>query len=518
MPEVTIPLRGTSESTVRYANTRGLTAPDQHWINFYTSVQRSSFDGSSRSLLIARPSVKQSSISFSTVTAPQGIYHWARNAFIYAMWDGTLYRVDAAGGTVTSVGALAGFTGGAHFEEFYDGTNHLLIITDDGTNAWQVTTAHVVTKFANATFTGHNRVGLCVAMGGRLFHMNALGQVLQSDLNSATNHTAGAYWTVDSYPGDGISICRYGSYIFALKQFSCELLYDARKSTGTILAPVPNMAFEIGCPNFNTLKVIGGTPYFVGISKDLRVGVYRLSGNTPDRVSTDEIESEMVQSIHGYGIWGAFSTSFNGHTFYCLNVNRASNNGSDKFTLAYDISNKSWHHWGIYSSADAEWNPIANNSAGNNVGNLSTINTSATTHRVLIQGIQPGYASPGTATTGYLYQFDDQNNVDSEQALYVVQTAKLRLGAGKRVVFDKIELLGDYPGASASVSIAWSDDDYQTFTTADAITNDGGRVMATHCGAARARAIRITQDCSVVGSSGLPTWEALRIEYRVLSR
>ena len=135
--------------------------------------------------------------------------------------------------------------------------------------------------------------------------------------------------------------------------------------------------------------------------------------------------------------------------------------------LYYDLETKLWH---VFDS---------------NITNLSTnyylVNATKNSGSTptCLQAYAPGNTS-GTAKYGRLYRFDTNTNdrVDTDVSAvaqdldFVIQLPRYRGDKGiesQRKFMHELQIIGDTQAATDNISVQYSDDDYQTFSTARTI-------------------------------------------------
>lgn len=509
MKSQVIPLVGSFEAS-RREPVFSTSNQDQTFINFMLDVQKSP-SGSVTPRLIGRPGLVATSSSFTSVAVGRGIYYWTTTGALYAIWDSTLYK-----GT-TSLGTLASVSGGCHFEEFFDGTNQLLLITDEGGALWQVTSGDVITKVSDADFTAISRIGYCAPLSDRVFVMDASGRIYQSDSNSVTSWTAGAYITAGSYPDGGVGIIRWGERIVAFGQYSTEF-FEITGGPISILGQIRGAGSLVGCVNYKTIRNVGDRIFWVGRTKDNMQAVYTFDGYRPVKISTAQIERQLQlnPAVSKYTGW---QCTISGRQFYCLNPAVAANNSLDAFTLAYDVDQGTWHSWGVYSSTD-EYEPLAGSNTGqgggNGGGNIATMDQSQTYLSTTMQLVGT-YDYTSTSTTRTLHQLlftgsGATTDFGSSDVRYEIRTSKISLNNGMPVTVREIELLADYNGNNETVTIDVSYDDYQSYTTSRSVTvSQGGRAKAKRFGFGKEPAVRLV--CRPAANTTFPRFRAIRISY-----
>lgn len=151
----------------------------------------------------------------------------------------------------------------------------------------------------------------------------------------------GVYWdainvqTVDSNPDYVITQAVSHNELIVFCDESGEVFYDS----GTIPTPfVRNTSgiFEIGCAAKYSVANLDNTIYWLGKSSQGNGIVYKLSGYTPQRISTFSIENE-IQAMTDISDAKAYSYQKDGHHYYAITF------PSSIKTFVYDVNTQLWH-------------------------------------------------------------------------------------------------------------------------------------------------------------------------------
>jgi hypothetical protein len=188
-----------------------------------------------------------------SITADGATYSVETTTGSWARFDTTL----TASGTVTCGIKIA--TSG---DEVYAAWAQL----EDGlatTYATNTANRYTVTQITDADYPSNTTRG-CVFLDGRFFVMNVAGEIYQSALeNAASWSSAGIHRDADR-TGSGVYLAKLQQLPRAFKQYSTEFFYDARNATGSILSPVQNAAFKVGCASDASVKEMAGTVVWMG--------------------------------------------------------------------------------------------------------------------------------------------------------------------------------------------------------------------------------------------------------------
>jgi hypothetical protein len=149
-------------------------------------------------------------------------------------------------------------------------------------------------------------------------------------------------------------------------------------------------------------------------------------------------------------------------------------------TYVYSLTDDTWHEW---SSTETLWHHIVGTSSG--------------TRMV--------YAVSNSSTGGKVFRINPSSLVytdDGSAFNMTIQTSPFDADNGLRKRLYRLQLIGDQYSTTNPVTIQWSDDDYQTWSTGRSVDMINGSPYLVGCGSFRRRNFKI------VNSSELP----LRLE------
>ena len=305
--------------------------------------------------------------------------------------------------------------------------------------AWtQITHA----DFPSELGTSVRIVGEPVHMDGYMFVLGHNGRIYNSDLNNLSSWTSTGYIEAQQSPDVGCGLVKYGNYIAALGPGSIEFFQNSGNATGSPLTRVQKYS-NIGCvptyfggvyQQYTPAITVGDTFYWLGA--DIRAGgvkMYRMNGLQPEEVSTPSI-SRYLNTLIAYKIWG--SLNLHGLTHIMLSVN-----STDGTYAAYCHETGQWWFF-----KPGESNAITRFHASSFIG--ASYITSASRNRYI-----GGLSSP-------VYQ-DNSNNFTM-----TVQTQNIDHGTDNLKECTAFRLIADTQTTAGNVGVAYSDNDYASFSTA----------------------------------------------------
>lgn len=360
---------------------------------------------------------------------------------------------------VTSLGAITGKCTGIS-ETIITTTPTILVSSSDNT-AWYYTGTGSMTKITDADFPGNaskTLAGTFVHMDGYACIMDTTGAVWASDLNSLTGWTATSFDSANAYPDKGIGLARHKNFIMAFGTESVQFFYNAG------LTPFPftkstAMTLKIGAISAEAITQISDTVFWCGSTPQGGLSIYQFDGGI-SRISTPEIDNVLLLA-------GASNISMTTYRMFGLSFVICITGQS---TLVYCIEEKAWHEW---SSRFPLWYKCVGVSIGATMVN---------------------YAVSNVSPSGKVYTSNPASYVFSDDGVSYtakIQTENSDHGTNRRKFFSEIELVCDIEPTSSPITLSYSDDDYQSFTTYGDLNLNDERPRATRLGASKKRAWRL---------------------------
>ncbi len=340
------------------------------------------------------------------------------------------------------------------------GATPTLVVPSSDSTAWyyDVGTGGM-TKITDGDFPGNaglTTVGSFAHIGGYAVIMTSDGRIWASDLNSITNWTATSFDSTNAIPDKGIGCILYKqSLVMAFGQQSVQF-YQNLGLTPFPLSPVPSMTEKVGCVSGDAIGEIGGTIFWCGSAPEGGLSVFQYNGSL-GRISNPEIDSILI--LAGAANISITTTSFYGLHFVIVNASTT--------TLVYCIEEKMWHEW---SSTERLWYKCAGVSIGGTMVNYA-ISDQSTSGKVFLQN-QAALV------------FTDNGNSYTRR----IQLGNMDLGTNNLKFWNEVELIGDIESTSTPITLAYSDDDYDTYTTFGTLDLADPRPRAVRLGASRRRA------------------------------
>lgn len=432
---------------------RSATDKDQKFVNCFPMTLTNPLTGKVTAYTIKRPGFA-AAITPAAGSIGTALHIWSGNSSkIMSAFGGTNSTIYES---TTSKGAITGKATGIT-ETFVSSTPTLVISSSDNTAWYHDTTT--ATKITDAQFPGNaskTLAGTFAHMDGYAFILDTEGTLWNSDLNTVTSWTALGFIKTNVYPDIGVACIRHRSTIVAFGTQSMEVFRNAGNAVGSPLSRIEEATQQVGLLSANALGAVNDILAWVGTSRTGDIGVYLYDGGTPQRVSNPFVENQL--SLLGSSNIRLQTARFYGRSFVVIS-------GANS-TYVYSIEDKAWHEW---ASNTVLWTSIDGVAVGSGVLTyaLSAIGTSGKVYVI----------NPASLT------FQDDGNAFTAS----IRTSNIDHDSGARKACSSIEVIGDTE-ASGSLTIQWSDDDYQTYSTARTVDMSANRKKLNRCGSYRRRA------------------------------
>lgn len=395
-------------------------------------------------------------------TAPastiRGIYHWRDQDKLFVATEDDISIVTASTGTlVTTLSAAFGTTSGeVGFCEFLFNTNNTKIIATDGTTCITIDSSNTKVVIVDADMpTPH--LPQPVFLDGYLFLVKSgTADIYNSNLNDPTAWTAGDYITAEMAADKILRIANMNNYILVLGSTSSEYFFDAANASGSPLqrndTPFKNIGYISGFTKW------GNRVLFIGNTLNTGPELYLAEDFKMEPIGTPP----MRRGVEGYTTSNAAVVSYGGHDFYHVSVGSLS--------YQFDLKEKLWTRTAYQSTA---YFPITAsvNIPVSGVGNQSLI------------------VQSGSATMLYFKPTVYQDN--GTNFTMTVITDNQWFDSYNNKFCGRLSLVGDKPTASASMSVSWTDDDFQSYSTARDVDMYLDHPKLTQLGKFRRRAFKL---------------------------
>lgn len=327
--------------------------------------------------------------------------------------------------------------------------------------AWTLTlgTPGTLTQVTDADYPAATVPG-AVYLDGYFFVMDKDGTIYNCDLENPDSWNALNYITAEAEWDKGVAIAKHQNYVVALKDWTCELFYDAANPTGSPLSKVSNATIQIGCAQGYSAVQFHGGLIFMSKTRERGRSVHFFPSNS---IEPQEIASPAIQRILNVAdlttvrAWGG---KLGGRILYVLNLVTAD------ISLVYDFTSQTWAQW-----------------TSDNAG----------TEGYFKYGF---YATDGNRdyllheTSGEVFTFTPDVYQDNGADIKVlIRSGRFDAGNMDRKTMSALTVVGDQ--VSTSLNVQYSDDDYQTFSAARSVSMNDSPARLLRLGMFRRRSFDI---------------------------
>jgi len=359
----------------------------------------------------------------------RGVYFWEDQDKLYVCYGTNVDILQGSTGTFISTQIpWTTTTGDVGFTEFYydDGTTK--VVASDGVNLCTFDAANVAILNTDPDLPTPHRPHI-VFLDGYLFLVKAgTSDIYNSELNDPLSWVPGDFLTAEMLPDTLLRISRLNNYLVALGTASVEYFFDAGNASGSPLqrndTPVKQLGFLGGFATFSN-KI-----YFVGQAQNTSPSIYML-----EDFKVEEIDSPAIRRVlQQHGAFYATIVSMKGHDFYCFTA------GSVSYSM--DLETKVWTQWKFKTNSNFP------------VNHAVSIPISGTGHVSV-------FAMSGE--TGIFYLGPSAYQDLTVPFPVSLLTYKTELDTLRNKFMSRVIVNGDR--TTGNLSISYSDDDYQTYST-----------------------------------------------------
>lgn len=425
---------------------------DQRFVNFFPErIKDPSSDGK-QFFLRERPGMI-SVLDTTHTGVGRGMAYF--NGHYYTAIGNHLYQ------DTTQVATLGNSTGHVGFTE-YNGTYTSLIVVD-GLNGYEVKLDLTVTQITDVDFPSPH-CPYPVFLDGYLFLAKAgTDDIYNSDLENALSWTPGNFITAELYPDPLVCLSKNVNYLIALGTSTVEHFYDAGIGAGSPMQRNDSAVAQMGCPAPESVVSSDDAIYFIGQTDNGGRSVWHISGFDSKELAIPVVKQHLDSEGTNISQAVGYVVRTMGHKFYVITTTTR--------TWAYDVEEQMWHEWTYnddltpfickYSCDIGDGLPKMLHPSNGNILSLS-----------------------GTVA------HDAINSTTNVPIYGVITTNKMDFSSNNRKACYRLSMIGDAPNSAGDVpiSVSWSDDDYQTWSTPRTIQLHGNFQALTQLGMFRRRA------------------------------
>ena len=432
---------------------------DAKLVNVMVELFQSPDQEYNKAFVKSRPGL--SAVYTTTAGRARGIYYW--------VVSDTGYAISVSGNKVYSNGTLlqtlTTSTGDVGFTEFVDSTGAVKLVMLDGTKGYVFTSPTVAgTEITDTDFpTPH--VPMPVFLDGYLFVAKANTQdIYNSDLDAPAVWTAGNFISAEMFPDTIVALAKNNNYINAIGKSSVEYLYDVANASGSPLGRHDSAIQQYGTVAPSSVVQTEKEVILIGETGNGGHTVWTIDGFKSKEIGVPSIRSVFRAEGNALSEARAHCIRVSGQKLYIINLT--------SITLVYSFDSQMWSFW--TSGADG---------SGTFIGRHATDGPGGTPYCL-------------DFLTGHVYIISEDVFTDNGTAfLCQVITPKFDFDSLNRKTMSRFALVGDIPttsGTGNDVSVEWTDDDYNTWSTARTLSFDNDFPFLTRLGIFRRRAFRIS--------------------------
>lgn len=371
------------------------------------------------------------------------------------------------------------------------GANTITMGTDDATevnatatnNGITVTREHIQ-KLMSANIPATTKPFYAHYMDGYIFFITDTGKLYNTQYNDYHTVLVSNYLSVSRRGGQPSGMAIAKNKLMVATDNEINFYQNVGNPQGSVLKRIPEAVISMAQARSQTGTMFQFRNY-VAIAMGFDVYLY----------DTDTGKMEEITSLHSrhesYVAAGGSQPTVRivrqwSKTYVTVVYASAT---SHQTTMAYDIETKAWTKWNFGKTMLGASSPVQDRTAW-----IST-----------------------NDATGSVYLWTDRLTMvwqdNAVSYTMTIQLARNDFGTQRYKRINRLTLIGDEQASAASVSISWSDDDYQNFNTARTVDMSDNRGTITELGVMRRPAFKLEN------SSNTPLrLEAIEIEYEELAR
>lgn len=451
-------------SLIKELNSRGTdTSKDEDFVNIIPELVKNKDTNETSFKLIKR----EGSTSFISLSGTvRGCHYWkSENKLFFAISDDVYVYNASTGALITTLNTVFATTtsGDVGFCEFLYDTGAVKLVVTDGTTLSTIDTANTVVAGADADMPVH--LPYPVFLDGYLFIVKvSTADIYNSNLNNPLAYTAGDFISAEMRP-DGLSyLAVLNNYILAFGNGSIEYFWDASIASGSPLqrndTPVKLTGFIGG------ISKIANKLYFIGYDENTMPTVFLLDDFKIKDVGSEAIKRHLASltttaATATAGIHGSF-ISISGHQLYVLETGSA--------TYALELETNLWFR--LTFQAQTRF-PI----------NFALSITTPVGYKCLFV----------LQNDTNLYKFSPSLYQDNGTAFTcVIVSDNQMFNTYRNKNMHKLVVWSSKTSSSSLLSISYSDDDYQNYSTARTVDISLKRPTLTQLGIFRQRAFKLS--------------------------
>lgn len=429
----------------------GTYTKDQRFVNMYPELIKSDMTDGKKYYLKKRPGT--SPLQTFPSGNSQGIFYW--NGDYYTAVAGIMYK------NMAPLIALANSTSPVGFAEFRTDAEDVLFFCD-GQKGYVVNSSGVPSNITDPNFPNPH-IPAPIFLDGYIFLAQATTQTIRnSTLQDPNTWPSDGFIDAEMYPDNIVTLTKAQNYLVAVGTQSIEFFYDNGTATGSPLQRNAPAVAQFGCPAPGTVNQTEKQVILVGATNNGGRTIWVVDGFQPTEIATEPVREALDLEGTSINLANANTVQVAGHKWYILNLLGASR------TFVYDFDERMWHEW---TSGDTQQAFGFRYAADSNQG-------------------FPVFLGYNGGTT---VELSPSNYTDNGIGIRcAITTSKIDFDTIKRKRFYRLSLTTDASNGNTPVpmTVYWSDDDYNTWTSGTTLLISGNYPSITQLGYSRRRAFQ----------------------------
>jgi hypothetical protein len=449
------------EMAIRDGSTAG---KDEDYLNVTIESVKKTDVGDKRKFILKRSGTAQ--ILASVASTPiRGMFFWPDQSKLLYCVGRNVYVVNVNTlSSTTLVNVFASSSGVVGFCEFLYANGDVKICATDGTAVNGLVTidaANTVVACADADLPTH--IPSPVFLDGYLFLARSnTAEVWNSLVDNPLSWNPTTFITTEMEADKVTQIIKLNNYLLAFGKETIEYFWDAANAAPD--SPLQRNDTPIKLTSYiGGAAVYGNKVFFLGSDAGGQPDVFMLKDFKCESIGTPSISRYLSSATDGTVNWAGNIISAQGHTYYIVTA------GASK-TFIYDVDTNLWMRWAYQGQSTFDLAQAC----------LVTTSTNATTYFAL------------AANSSAIYYFDKDLYQDSgTNFTCTVVTENNDFDTMNRKNMSRLTIVGDRTPIDANMLLSWSDDDYQTFSTARSINLNQDLASTYQLGSFRQRVFKL---------------------------
>lgn len=470
-PNVVLPLAASYNTRGIAGFTNAVTnAIDQRKINSTYDVVKNALTGKPTLYLVKRPGVADVGSTYGTTG--QIAYLWevgagattnaAANRWVFSTSGNDIRASDTS--TTTVIATAAGYAPTFVDKTQISGTDTLLVQLRNASGtqtAWHSTAIGTFTQISDADFTGLAHQGKIEHLDGYAF-VSTRNRIYNSDLNSLAAWGVNSYIARQTTQDIGTGLAKLGGQIISFGTATMEVFRNAGNPIGSPLEAMPELAKDYGLASTivtgmrHYYATLEGRIYWRGSNP---TGVFAYNGQAVEKVSTPAIDKILAERQHYF----VSTIGFQGKRAIVIGLDLP-----EATTQRALLFFPAWNEWFEWSSTVfiAQTSPRLEDVC---------LGVGANQHKLYAISTATGNWQDAGSDYTWTHQFKMPKKGNGIERMHM------------------FGLKGDTSRSAQSISVQFSDDDDQNFSTARTIDMTGDKKALYGCGAYRtARTTRLS--------------------------